>query len=29
MEKFELLSDNLVKAEQAIKELSDENMEIS
>ncbi|CAD8157111.1 unnamed protein product [Paramecium octaurelia] len=29
MEKFELLSDNLVKAEQAIKELSDENVEIS
>ncbi|CAD8077939.1 unnamed protein product [Paramecium primaurelia] len=29
MEKFELLSDNLVKAEQAIKDLSDENIEIS
>ncbi|CAD8181529.1 unnamed protein product [Paramecium octaurelia] len=29
MEKFELLSDNLIKAEQAIKELSDENVEIS
>ncbi|CAD8097809.1 unnamed protein product [Paramecium sonneborni] len=29
MEKFELLSDNLVKAEQAIKELSEENMEMS
>ncbi|CAD8176610.1 unnamed protein product [Paramecium pentaurelia] len=29
MEKFELLSENLVKAEQAIKDLSDENIEIS
>ncbi|CAD8094255.1 unnamed protein product [Paramecium sonneborni] len=29
MERFEILSDNLIKAEQAIKELSDENIEIS
>jgi len=29
MENFELLSDNIIKAEQALKELTNENIELS